>query len=68
MAEEKMMLVKGGFMAPGSCGDSSDKCSYYEAGAGKVTGKCQTNSNARCVCKGPNSSIISTECGDHGTY
>jgi hypothetical protein len=44
------------------CVANGTACSYYERGTGSVNGECVINSQDRCVCKGPNSSVVSQDC------
>jgi len=57
--KEEMKKVIGGRVVLDFHGCSADSCSYYESGTGEVMGTCQTSSADKCVCKGPNSSIVS---------
>ena len=45
------------------CCGSHITCSYYESGTGMVLGTCEQNSASQCVCKGPRSSIVTSQCG-----
>jgi hypothetical protein len=62
LSRAEMKNVLAGGEETSHCYDAETACTYYEAGTGNVTGKCGINSNDRCVCIGPNSSIISSEC------
>jgi hypothetical protein len=62
LSRAQMKKVLGGLVPTMECYDSRVKCSYYESGTGEITGHCLTNSANNCVCKGPNSSILSTQC------
>jgi hypothetical protein len=42
---------------------SNISCNFYEAGTGQVQGICEENSPGQCVCKTPNSSVVSGKCG-----
>lgn len=42
---------------------SSISCNFYQSGTGQVEGICEENSSGQCVCKAPNSSVVSGQCG-----
>lgn len=62
LSRAEMKNVMAGETGVSHCYTEVQSCSYYEAGTGAVTGKCGLNSNDRCVCIGPNSSIVSSQC------
>jgi hypothetical protein len=62
LSRAEMKQIMAGDENYSHCYTEETSCSYYEAGTGNITGKCGLNSNDRCVCIGPNSSIISSQC------
>ena len=63
LSREEMSKILAGDAGTVCCPPTIE-CSYYESGTGMVTGHCETNSQERCVCKGPNSSIVTyAACG-----
>jgi hypothetical protein len=61
LSRTEMKMVMAGRDGYSHCANGPE-CTYYESGTGNVTGTCQTNSNSNCVCKGPRSSIVTSDC------
>jgi hypothetical protein len=62
LSRAEMKNVMAGREGATPCAANGTACSYYESGTGNVSGTCQMNSNDRCVCVGPNSSVVWEGC------
>lgn len=60
LSKVEQKKIVGGYAL--QCYDSGWTCTYYESGTGNVDGTCESNSKNQCVCKGPNSSIVTSAC------
>lgn len=65
LSREELKNVLGGFAAGTTTGESrcvTADCHFVQSGGGTVRGKCEENSEKKCVCKGDSASVIHEPC------